>query len=121
MPIAAPAKLPLTEMGRDTFDHWLKLFRATVDDRFAVERAEHIKNCAADMANVIYSKINAVPDPRFDPANLTPEHSPRACFGRWAADSPVWRSPVSFVRSMSASSICSTSSAPACSSATGVI
>ncbi|MFN7561609.1 MAG: group III truncated hemoglobin [Prosthecobacter sp.] len=77
-PIAAHAKLvPLTDMGRDKFDHWLTLFRATVDDLFVGERAEHIKNCAADMANVIYSKINAVPDPRFDPANLTPEQRER--------------------------------------------
>lgn len=77
-PIAAHARLvPLTDMGRDKFDHWLKLFGATVDDLFAGERAEHIKNCAADMANVICSKINAVPDPRFDPANLTPEQRER--------------------------------------------
>lgn len=77
-PIAAHARLvPLTDMGRDKFDHWLKLFRATVDDLFAGERAEHIKNCAADMANVIHSKINAVPDQRFDPANLTPEQRER--------------------------------------------
>jgi hemoglobin len=77
-PIAAHAKLvPLTDMGRDKFDHWLTLFRATVDDLFVGERAEHIKNCAADMANVIYSKINDVPDPRFDPANLTPEQRER--------------------------------------------
>lgn len=77
-PIAAHARLvPLTDMGRDKFDHWLTLFRATVDDLFAGERAEHIKNCAADMANVIHSKINAVPDQRFDPANLTPEQRER--------------------------------------------
>lgn len=77
-PIAAHARLvPLTDMGRDKFDHWLKVFRATVDDIFAGERAEHIKSCAADMANVIYSKINAVRDPRFDPANLTPEQRER--------------------------------------------
>ena len=52
-------------------------FRATVDDLFAGEKADHIKRCAEDMANVIYSKINAVPDPRFDPANLTPEQRER--------------------------------------------
>lgn len=77
-PIAAHAKLvPQTPMGRAQFDHWLQLFRSTVDDLFAGERAEHIKNCAADMANVIYSRINQVPDPRFDPANLTPEQRAR--------------------------------------------
>lgn len=77
-PIAAHAKLvPLTTMGRAQFDHWLLLFRSTVDDLFIGEKAEHIKNCAADMANVIYSKINSVSDPRFDPANLTPEQRER--------------------------------------------
>lgn len=77
-PLAAHAKLvPLTDMGRDKFDRWLALFRATVDDLFAGENAEHIKNCAADMANVIHGKINAIPDPRFDPANLTPEQRER--------------------------------------------
>jgi len=77
-PIAAHAKLlQQTAMGREQFDHWLTLFRSTVDDLFAGEHADHIKNCAADMANVIYSKINAVADPRFDPANLTPEQRER--------------------------------------------
>ncbi|WP_395749644.1 group III truncated hemoglobin [Prosthecobacter sp.] len=77
-PIAAHAKLvPQTEMGRAQFDHWLQLFRGTVDDLFSGERAEHIKNCAADMANVIYARINHVPDPRFDPSNLTPEQRER--------------------------------------------
>lgn len=77
-PLAAHAKLvPLTAMGRPQFDRWLELFRATVDDHFSGENAEHIKSCAADMANVIYSRINHVPDPRFDPANLTPEQKAR--------------------------------------------
>ena len=77
-PLAAHAKLTsLTEMGRTQFDHWLQLFEATVDTHFAGENAEHIKRCAADMANVIYSKINGVQDPRFDPANLTPEQRER--------------------------------------------
>jgi hypothetical protein len=38
------------------------------------------------MANVIYSKINAVPDPRFDPANLTPEQRER--YARYKATTP---------------------------------
>ena len=77
-PLAAHAKLvPQTEMGRKQFDRWLVLFRATVDDLFAGEKATHIKRCAEDMANVIYSRINRVPDPRFDPANLTPEQRER--------------------------------------------
>jgi hemoglobin len=77
-PIAAHAKLvPLTNMGRPQFDRWLTLFRSTVDDLFAGEHAEHIKNCAEDMANVIHARINHVPDARFDPANLTPEQRER--------------------------------------------
>ena len=77
-PIAAHAKfVPQTEMGRAQFDRWLSLFRSTVDDLFAGEKAAHIKSCAEDMANVIYSKINNVQDPRFDPANLTPEQRER--------------------------------------------
>jgi hemoglobin len=63
--------------GASKFDHWLTLFRGTVDDLFVGEHAEHIKSCAEDMANVIYSRINHVPDPRFDPANLTPEQRER--------------------------------------------
>ena len=77
-PLAAHARLtPLTEMGRPQFDRWLSIFTATVDDLFAGEHADRIKRAAEDMANVIYSKINHVPDPRFDPANLTPEQRAR--------------------------------------------
>lgn len=77
-PLAAHARLvPQTTMGRTQFDHWLQLFRATVDSLFAGEKAEHIKRAAEDMANVIYSRINSVPDPRFDPANLSPEQKAR--------------------------------------------
>ncbi len=77
-PMAAHAKLvPQTEMGLPQFQRWLTLFRETVDTLFEGERAAHIKNCAEDMANVIYSRINGVPDPRFDPANLTPEQRER--------------------------------------------
>lgn len=77
-PMAAHARLvPLTDMGKDKFDHWLVLFKTTVDALFVGKHAEHIKSCATDMANVIYSRINAVPDPRFDPANLTQEQRER--------------------------------------------
>jgi len=81
-PLAAHAKLvPMTEMGRPQFDRWLCLFTATVDELFEGERAGHIKRCAEDMANVIYSRINKVPDPRFDPANLTTDQ--RARYARY--------------------------------------
>ena len=77
-PIAAHAKLlPKTEMARKQFDHWLTLFNDTVDKLFAGENADHIKRCAEDMANVIHGKINGIPDPRFDPKNLTPEQRAR--------------------------------------------
>lgn len=77
-PLDAHARLvPLTTMGRAQFDRWLELFRSTVDDLFEGPNAEHIKNCAADMANVIHGKINNIPNPRFDPANLTPEQRER--------------------------------------------
>jgi hemoglobin len=77
-PLAAHAKLsPLTLMGKPQFDRWLTLFKGTVDSLFAGEHAEHIKSCAADMANVIHGKINAISDPRYDPANLTPEQRTR--------------------------------------------
>lgn len=77
-PLDAHARLvPLTHMGREQFDRWLALFTTTVDELFCGENAEHIKNCAADMANVIHGKINRIPDPRFDPANLTAEQRAR--------------------------------------------
>ena len=67
-PLGAHAKFkPLTEMGKAQFDQWLIIFKATVDDLFAGENADHIKNAATDMANVLYSKVNNVPDPRFEP------------------------------------------------------
>ncbi len=89
-PLVAHAKLvPLTDMGRDKFDHWLRLFCATVDDLFAGENADHIKRCAEDMANVIHARINQVPDPRFDPARLTPEQRERyARYKQEAATTP---------------------------------
>ncbi len=83
-PLAAHTKLvPQTAMGRVQFDRWLELFRSTVDDLFAGEKAAHVKRCAEDMANVIHSRINGVQDPRFDPANLTPEQRER--YARYSA------------------------------------
>lgn len=87
-PVAAHAKLvPQTEMGRTQFDRWLVLFRETVDKLFSGPNAEHIKNCAHDMANVLYSRINNVPDPRFDPARLTPEQHAR--YAKYRAGQPA--------------------------------
>jgi hemoglobin len=60
---------------------WIALFKATVDDLFAGPDAEHIKNAAEDMAHVFHSRVNNVPDARFDPARLTPEQ--RARYARY--------------------------------------
>jgi hemoglobin len=66
-----------TAMDWPSFQRWLDLFTGTVDEHFRGPRAEHIKSSAHDMAHVIYSRVNKVPDPRFDPANLTPEQRAR--------------------------------------------
>ncbi|MGB6220298.1 group III truncated hemoglobin [Haloferula sp.] len=71
-PIGKHAKLvPLTMMGREQFDQWLQVFESTVDELFVGENATHIKACASDMANVIHSKINGIPNEKFDPSKLT--------------------------------------------------
>jgi len=77
-PLAAHARLvPLTAMGRPQFDRWLAIFRATVDELFSGQKAELIKNCAGDMANVIHAKINGVEQSRYDYSKLTPEQRAR--------------------------------------------
>lgn len=77
-PIAAHANLlTQTELDWPLFEHWLDLFRRTVDGMFSGERAGHLVRCAEDMACVIYSRIQGVPDPRFDPERLTPEQKAR--------------------------------------------
>ena len=77
-PLAAHARLvPLTTMGRPQFDRWLAIFTATVNELFAGENAERIKNTAADMANVIHAKINGVAQAPYDYSKLTPEQRAR--------------------------------------------
>ena len=77
-PMAAHAKLITeTDMSWPLFERWLELFRETVNELFAGENAIHIIRCAEDMAKVIHSKIHAIPNPRFDPARLTPEQKAR--------------------------------------------
>ena len=67
-PLAAHTRLvPLTSMGRPQFERWLQLFTATVNELFAGMNAEHIKNSAADMANVIHARINGLAPDRLDP------------------------------------------------------
>lgn len=87
-PIGKHARLvSFTTMGREQFDRWLDLFRETVDELFEGENADHIKRCAEDMANVIHSRINSIPDERFDPERLTPEQRARYAQYRAQADS----------------------------------
>lgn len=92
-PLVAHAKLvPMADMGRATFDRWLMLFRETVFELFEGTQATLIVRSAEDMANVIHSKINQVPAPRFDPANLTPEQRARYAAYR-SAQAPPGGSP----------------------------
>ncbi|MEM8954676.1 MAG: hypothetical protein AAGD22_11035 [Verrucomicrobiota bacterium] len=77
-PISANTKLVArTDMSMNTFNRWLNLFRSTATELFDGPNAEHIVRCVENMANVLYSKINKVPDPRFDPANLREEQKAR--------------------------------------------
>ncbi len=86
-PLAAHFRLvQMTPMEWPRFERWVGLFKQTVDELFAGTRAEHIKRVAEDMANVIHSRINNLPDRRFDPAYLTPEQ--RARYAAAAARAP---------------------------------
>jgi hemoglobin len=77
-PIAAHMKLiDRADLGWPMFEHWLELFRATVDELFSGENAGHIIRCAEDMARVIHSKIHVIPNPRADSVSLTPEQKAR--------------------------------------------
>lgn len=62
---AHAALLSKTSMEWPRFERWLALFTEAVDTLYAGPRAEHIKRCADDMANVLYSRINGVQDRRF--------------------------------------------------------
>jgi hemoglobin len=87
-PMAAHVRLTaFTDMRVERFERWLALFEGTVDELFAGEKAEQIKRAAGDMANVIHARVNAVPDPRFDPASLTPEQRER--YARYKAGPAV--------------------------------
>jgi len=77
-PLGVHARLVArADMSLPTFRRWLALFRETVEELYAGPNAGILLRSAEEMANVIYSKINGVPDPRFDPANLTPEQKAR--------------------------------------------
>ncbi|MES2506177.1 MAG: group III truncated hemoglobin [Verrucomicrobiota bacterium] len=77
-PLAVHARLvPLTAMGRPQFDRWLQIFQSTVDSLFSGPNADHIKSCAADMAQVIHRRINPDADHSASPVGLTPEQRAR--------------------------------------------
>lgn len=50
-----------TGMGKAMFDRWLELFTETMDRHFEGENAGHLKRVAADMANVIHSRLHELP------------------------------------------------------------
>jgi len=56
-----------TTVGKAQFDRWIELFSNTVDAHFAGERSEHIKRIAADMAQVMTSRITGEPIPFSSP------------------------------------------------------
>jgi len=59
-PLAAHFSLTRdSKMDRAMFDLWLELFTQAVDENFEGENAGHIKRVAADMANVIHSRLHA--------------------------------------------------------------
>ncbi len=58
-----------TPMNWALFERWLELFRATVFENFAGENAGHIVRCAEDMAQVIFTKIHAIPNLRLAPTS----------------------------------------------------
>jgi len=77
-PLAAHIRLgSRTPMGLAQFERWISLFQESVDALFEGENAEHIKRCAEDMAHVFHSRVNNIPDARFDPAKLTAEQRER--------------------------------------------
>jgi hemoglobin len=45
-------------LRKPLFEQWVQLFDTTVDTHFQGERAGHIKRIAADMAQVMYSRIS---------------------------------------------------------------
>ena len=64
-------------LDRSLFTRWTQLFDATVDDHFAGDRAGHIKRIAADMAQVMYSRVSGDAIP-FSSPDLQPEDQSEA-------------------------------------------
>lgn len=66
-----------TGMEKARFDHWLELFRSTIDAYFVGDRAEHLKRIAADMAQVMHSRISGEAIPFSGQPPSTPDQSPQ--------------------------------------------
>jgi hemoglobin len=66
-----------TDLEWPLFERWLELFRETVYELFQGENADHIIRCSQDMAQVIHSKIHAIPNSRFDPSKWTADQKAR--------------------------------------------
>lgn len=70
-----------TALGKPQFDRWLELFNATADQLFVGERTGHLKRIAADIAQVMTSRITGEPIPFSTPRpqrvriEVDPEHS----------------------------------------------
>jgi hemoglobin len=62
-----------TEMGAAQFERWKLLFFETVDEHFAGDRSGHMKRAAADMAQVMDSRINGTTIPFANPELATGE------------------------------------------------
>jgi len=56
-----------TPLEKPLFDRWMKLFKSTVDLHFSGERSEHLKRIAADIAQVMTSRITGEPIPFSSP------------------------------------------------------
>lgn len=50
----------MTDMSRERFQRWVELFGSTVDTHFSGPGADHLKNVALDMANVMSFRIAEV-------------------------------------------------------------
>jgi hemoglobin len=60
----------MAELQSGHFDRWLVLWRGTVDELFAGERAELAKAHAQRVARAFYARLQGLPDPGIVPDGL---------------------------------------------------
>lgn len=60
----------MAELQSGHFDRWLVLWRESVDERFAGERAELAKTHAQRVARAFYARLQGLPDPPIVPDGL---------------------------------------------------